>query len=280
MNLFAIITDGKRRLRDAGIPAFSLDATVLASYAFSKSRERQLLDGHEVPSSVQTALFYTYIERRAAFEPVAYITGEKPFRRHIFSVSHKTLIPRPDSECLLDAAEDDFKHREGERLNILDICTGSGCLLLSALAVFPHAYGVGTDISFDALRVAQHNIFRTDTQGRAAFALANWTEGISGRFDIIFCNPPYISQADKQLLSRDITEYEPDSALFAGSDGMDAYRVVFPTLSALLAPRGAVFMECGDDQTDALTQASAAAGLRPERILYDLSGAPRGVVFY
>jgi release factor glutamine methyltransferase len=201
------------------------------------------------------ARFEHFLARRLAHEPVAYIIGVRDFWTIALEVGPAVLIPRPDTETLLDAAVAHFGTTGPKR--ILDLGTGSGALLLAALDQWPQATGLGVDASEAALAVARANGARIAGE-RAAFRLGDWTQGIEDRFDLILCNPPYVE--DDADLSPDVRDHEPHSALFAGAEGLDAYRALIPQLAAVLAPDGIICLEIGWTQRAAVTQLAEAEG--------------------
>jgi release factor glutamine methyltransferase len=249
-----------------------LDAELLMAHALGLERAEMLLrrDDLAVP-----AAFAEFLERRMAHEPVAYVTGRQGFYGLDLHVTPDVLIPRSDSETLIDAA---LAHSSPAR--ILDLGTGSGALLLAALSVFDVAEGVGLDASEGALSVARGNAERLGLAPRAQWLERNWREpgwqsGL-GRFDLILCNPPYVEvHAD---LSPMIRLHEPHSALFAGPEGLDDYRVLLPAIPALLAPGGIAIFEIGHEQADAVAAIGAQAGLTAT-LHRDLTGKPRALRF-
>jgi release factor glutamine methyltransferase len=232
-----------------------LDAELLMAHALGVSRSKLFLErmGDGVP-----AAFPALIARRAAHEPVAYIRGYQEFFGLTFAVSPHVLIPRADSETVVEAA---LKARPDAR-RVLDCGTGSGALLLAVLTELPQASGIGIDRSAAALEVACANARQLNLGGRARMELADWSRpgwgaGL-GTFDLILANPPYVE--DTADISPSVREHEPAGALFAGPEGLDAYRVLVPQLPALLAPGGAVLLEIGHTQADAVTGIARAAG--------------------
>lgn len=219
-----------------------LDAELLLAHALGITRERLLLTlaDQSVP-----ATFDALIERRATHEPVAYITGVRAFWTIDLRVAPGVLIPRPDSETLIEAAVDHFAGTPGPR-TILDLGTGSGALLLAALDQWPAATGVGIDASPDALAIARVNADRI-APGRAWIVAGGW-EGTGAAFDLILCNPPYIPS--ETPLMPDVARYEPASALFAGTDGFDDYRRIAALLPAQIAPGGVACIEIGAEQRE------------------------------
>ena len=254
-----------------------LDAELLLAHALGLSREALLLGTLDAP---QPAAFDDLVARRAAHEPIGYITGRRDFWTLSLAVAPGVLIPRPDSETLIEAAVDYFgsSTRGGHGPScILDLGTGSGALLLAALAEWPEAQGLGIDASDIALEIAHANARRLDLASRAQFRKGNWASALSKRFDLILCNPPYVElDAD---LPADVKGYEPQSALFAGADGLDAYRHLIPQLPSLLNPLGMIAVEIGATQAAAVSELFVANGLTPQ-VRQDLGGRDRAVVHF
>ncbi|KQN01221.1 protein-(glutamine-N5) methyltransferase, release factor-specific [Sphingobium sp. Leaf26] len=230
-----------------------LDAELLMAHALGLSRGDMLLRQRDltVPET-----FAPLLARRLDGEPIAHITGMRDFWTINLAVTPDTLIPRPDSETLIEAAVDHFAGRAPA--SILDLGTGSGALLLAALAEWPHAQGLGIDASPPALVVAQGNAMRLGMADRATFCLGDWAQGVDGPFDLLLINPPYIV-ADL-VLSGDVRR-EPASALFAGPDGLADYRRIAPDLPRLIAPGGMAAIEIGHDQKDSVSTLLRDQGL-------------------
>lgn len=218
-----------------------LDAELLLAHALGVSREDLLLGraGGEVPDG-----FAALVERRLAGEPIAYILGKRDFWTISLAVAPGVLIPRPDSETLIEAAVAHFG-KTGPR-TVLDLGTGPGTLLLAALDEWPDATGLGIDASPTALTVARGNAEMLGMAARARFVEGNWAAGIDTPFDLILCNPPYIGT--DELLPRDVEEHEPHEALFAGPDGLNDYRILSRQIPALIAPGGLAAIEIGGSQ--------------------------------
>ncbi|MCK9542062.1 MAG: peptide chain release factor N(5)-glutamine methyltransferase [Novosphingobium sp.] len=251
-----------------------LDAEVLMAHALGVSRSKMLLS--HMPDAVPDT-FQVLVSRRMLREPVAYITGTQEFFGLPFRVNRHVLIPRGDSEVLVEAA---LAARPGARpasCRVLDCGTGSGALLLAVLANLPGAQGTGVDNSFGAVGVAQDNAERLGLAPRARFLLADWTspdwfDYLGGPFDLILANPPYVEAGAP--LDPDVRDYEPAGALFAGSEGLDDYRALVPQLPALLAPAGVALVEIGADQAEPVSEIAARSGLHT-RLHRDLAGRPR-----
>nr|WP_218036601.1 peptide chain release factor N(5)-glutamine methyltransferase [Sphingobium sp. EM0848] len=217
-----------------------LDAELLLAHALDVSRNELLMRQRDL--SVPPG-FNLLLDRRLAGEPIAYITGNRDFWTISLHVTPDVLIPRPDTETLIEAAVDHFAKRAPA--HILDLGTGSGALLLAALSQWQLASGVGVDVSPAALAVARGNAERLGLADRADFRLGDWAEGMEGPFDLILINPPYI--AEDVVLSGDVL-HEPNGALFAGAEGLDDYRRIAPMLPRLLGPGGMAAIEIGYDQ--------------------------------
>jgi release factor glutamine methyltransferase len=222
------------------------------------------------------ARFAPFIARREAHEPIALILGRREFWSLDFSVSPATLIPRPESETLIEASIAAFVDREPPK-RILDLGTGTGCLLLAALSEFPTAFGVGVDRSAAAAVIAARNAAALHLADRASFICGNWAGALNARVDLVLCNPPYIASADLARLSPDVTRYEPHSALDGGADGLAAYRYLVPRLSHLLVFDGVAILELGAGQAEPVIKLARSAGLTTEW-RPDLAGIPRALM--
>lgn len=230
-----------------------LDAELLMAKALGEEREAMLLGdmGRKAP-----AAFGALLARRESGEPVAYITGSRAFWTIELSVGRGVLIPRPDSETLIEAALDHFG--ELGPATILDLGTGPGTLLLAALAQWPEAHGLGIDSSERALEYAEDNAHDLGLEERARFRLGDWARDLHGQFDLILCNPPYVERGAE--LPRDVAAWEPAAALFAGADGLSEYRRLAPEIPRLLAPGGLACFEIGAGQRDAVASLFEAEG--------------------
>ena len=264
------LAEGARKLAKTSDTA-RLDAELLMSEALYIDRDRLILappDRH-VPDR-----FWQMIERREAGEPVAYITGRRAFWNIELHVGPGVLIPRPDSEVLIASAIEHFQGTGGPS-RILDLGTGPGTLLLAALDIWPNATGLGIDVSRRALSYASANARRLGFEERAKLMQGDWAANLIETFDLILCNPPYIAQGAN--LGPGVREFEPDEALFAGEEGLDAYRALAPQLPGLLRQNGLAAVEMGHDQALAVTALLACDGLQAD-VATDLAGHRRAVL--
>lgn len=264
---------GAETLRAAGIDAPRLEARLLLAHALGITREDLLRAAHR---PVATDAYDVLIARRAAHEPLALILGRREFWSLDFAVLPATLIPRPESETLIEAALVAFPDRASVR-SVLDLGTGTGCLLLAALSEFPAAFGIGVDRVPEAAALAARNAAALGLAGRAAFLAGDWAAALGGTFDLILSNPPYIATEDLAGLMPEVAAHEPSSALDGGADGNDAYRRIIADLPRLLALGGVAIVELGAGQAESVSVLARAAGLRSDPRA-DLAGIPRALV--
>ena len=248
-----------------------LDAELLMAQALDVEREALLL--HRLDEAAP-ADFEPLVVRRLAHEPMAYITGRRAFWTIELEVGPGVLVPRPDSEVLIASAIEHFEGNDGPA-RILDLGTGPGTLLLAALDIWPDATGLGVDVSRGALSYAAANARRLGFESRVKLVQGNWADGLVEKFDLILCNPPYI--ADGAELGAGVAEYEPDEALFAGKEGLDAYRVLAPQLPKRLERGGLAAVEIGHDQAKAVTRLLKRDGLKA-KVARDLGGRDRALL--
>jgi release factor glutamine methyltransferase len=261
-----------KRLAAAGIDSARLDARVLLGHALGCSPSEVMLRLDE-PAPAE---FDALLARRAAREPVSRILGRREFWSLDFALTPDTLDPRPDSETLVAAARDAFAPER--RCRVLDLGTGSGCLLLAVLSDRPEWSGLGTDLSPGAIAAARANAESLGLAGRAAFRQGDWDEGIAELFDLVLSNPPYIPSADIAGLAPEVTRFDPRRALDGGSDGLDAYRRLAPIAARRLATNGRVLFEHGEGQGDAVAALMGEAGLEVLDRPRDLGGIARCLV--
>ncbi len=272
--LVEALRETERRLAGAGIESARADSRILVSQATGIARDRLVVPGNEALSPDRLAHIAELTARRITREPVALITGRREFWSLEFQVSRATLIPRPDSETLIEAALIHCTDRM-DRIRVLDLGTGSGCLLLALLSELPNATGIGIDVSAEALAVAAANAAVLGLANRASFAKDDWGSSLNERFDIVLANPPYIATSDWEGLDEDVRLFEPQTALLAGADGLDAYRALLPHVARLLAPGGLFVGEFGAGQAATVVEAARGAGLTVIGIRRDLAGIER-----
>lgn len=277
-SLRAVLRLAAAELRDAGVPDGMVDARILVAAAADLTREDMLREPDRPLASDARAALRKMIGRRANREPVSRILGYREFRSLSFDLGPETLDPRPDSETLVEAALDRLAEMPGP-VRILDIGTGTGCLLLSILNEFPAATGVGTDISPGACRTARHNAQRLHLWQRADFVCCDWTAPLAGRFDLVVSNPPYISTAEIETLSPEVARHDPYAALHGGGDGLEAYRAIAQRLGDVLAPGGRAIFEIGSTQSSEVSSIFTSAGYNLSKSRTDLAGRPRCLEF-
>ncbi|HEX7822147.1 MAG TPA: peptide chain release factor N(5)-glutamine methyltransferase [Sphingobium sp.] len=247
-----------------------LDAELLAGFGLGMLRADMLLRLRDlaVPDGIEAL-----VARRLRQEPMAHILGTRDFWTISLTVTPDVLIPRPDSETLIEAAVAHFAGTSGPR-RVLDLGTGSGALLLAALDQWPEATGIGIDISPRALSIAHRNARALGLGARTSFRQGDWAGGLAERFDLLLCNPPYIATSER--LSPEVVDHEPYGALFAGADGLDCYRMLAPVTRDLLMPGGVALFEIGHAQGETVAALFADAGFAPV-VLQDLGARDRCV---
>jgi release factor glutamine methyltransferase len=253
----AAVTLVTRQLRAHGLDGPERDSRLLVGAATGLTGAALLAHPKRYLTEDEQLRLARFVERRIAREPISRILGSRGFYGREFEVTPATLDPRPETETIIDAALQ-VVGEEGCRedpVRILDVGTGSGCVLVTLLAELPNARGLGTDISADALRVAERNARRHGVAGRARWSVAQSLQGIAERFDLLVCNPPYICSGDIEHLQPEVKVYEPRAALDGGPDGMRAYREIIADLDRVV-PDGWVLFEVG------IGQAPAVAALR------------------
>jgi release factor glutamine methyltransferase len=249
-----------------------LDAELLMAHGLQIERSKLLL---KLPELQAPAEFPALVERRRQSEPIAHIIGQKEFWGLAFQVTPDVLIPRPDSELLIEEAVRSLASNHPQR--ILDLGTGSGALVLAALSEFPEARGLGMDASAAALQIAHNNADALGLADRASFLLLDWTQpdwtnSLGSGFDLILGNPPYVATGAR--LSADVADFEPHQALFAGEAGLDDYKIIIPALEKLLSPTGTALLEIGFDQAIPVSEMAIKNGYHVE-IKQDLGGNDR-----
>lgn len=228
-------------------------------------------------SSVHHTQFLQLIQRRQEREPIAYIINQKEFYGLEFYVNENVLIPRPDSEIIVDEALRYFD--PNTKIKLLDMGTGSGCLILTLLKYLPLASGVALDVSKQALEIAKQNYWRLKLDNSIKFLNCDWSNFKSNcKFDLIISNPPYIKKNDILKLQKDVSYYEPKLALDGGKDGLECYKTIIPIIKTILKPKGIAILELGFDQSEEVAKIIKEHTLQIIKYLYDLSGVKRSIV--
>ncbi|MCW5699195.1 MAG: peptide chain release factor N(5)-glutamine methyltransferase [Rhodospirillales bacterium] len=270
----AMLNAAARSLGNARIPNPRLEARLLIGHGLERSVEA-ILAYPEHPIDRDTrATCDSLVQRRLGREPIAHILGFREFWSLPFRVTADTLVPRPETETLVEAVLERFSDKTSS-LRVLDLGTGSGCLLLSILHELSSAWGLGIDRSRAALKVAQTNAISLGLADRVAFVQGDWAQGVVGMFDVIVANPPYVVDGDIESLEPEVSRFEPRLALAGGVDGLDAYRACAPHASRLLAPGGIAVFEIGADQARSVCGILRDHGLQVLEIKNDLSQIPR-----
>ncbi len=259
--------DAAATLRSAGIEGARSEARLLVAHALAGASP-EAWDGRTLRR------FEGLVRHRARRAPLAQVTGVREFWSLDFRVTADTLTPRPESETLIECG---LARLAGPR-RILDLGTGSGCLLVTFLVAWPRACGVGVDVSGRALAVAAQNAARHRVSGRAAFVRGDWGAAFGGRFDLVVSNPPYVAAGEIAGLEPEVAVHEPRVAIDGGADGLDGFRRILPGLARLLAPRGLALLEHGPGQAQPLGALAAAAGLAVTGSVRDLAGRRRVLV--
>lgn len=269
------------QLKDSDIESPDLDARLLIGAALDLDHTGLATQAMRKITDDEAKIIGRSAQRRIAHEPVARILGHKEFWGLDLRLSDATLVPRPDTETVIEAALDVLRnnHRAATAPRIADIGTGSGAILLALLSELPQATGVGTDISADALAIAALNARQLGLAGRASFIRCDYAAGLSGTFDLVVSNPPYIRSADIAALDPDVRDHDPHLALDGGVDGLAAYRAIIPQAAGLLAGHGFLILEVGYDQSAPVSEIMRAAGLTVSPIpRADLGGVHRAVM--
>lgn len=273
----AFLCQAGQVLRAAAIENPRLEARLLLAHAMGWTQEALLREPRAPVPADAAVRFGAALKARLGKAPMAHILGRQGFWTLDLEVSPATLVPRPDTEALVEAALELFPAREAP-LRVLDLGTGTGCLLLAVLAERPRAFGIGVDRVPEAAGLAAANARRNGLADRAAFLAGDWATAIGGRFDLVLSNPPYIESAAIAGLMPEVAKHEPRSALDGGEDGLAAYRVIAEALPALLLPGGAAVIELGQGQRGAVESLALGAGLALGGCRADLGGIDRALV--
>jgi release factor glutamine methyltransferase len=270
----AFLCQAGQLLRAAAIESPRIEARLLLAHAMATTSETLLRDPRAAVPPDAVARFRSALDRRLAHTPMAQITGRAGFWTLDLEVTADTLIPRADSEALVEAVLE----AGVSPTRILDLGTGTGCLLLAVLSEFPAARGVGVELRPAAAALAARNAARNGLADRASFLAGSWGEALTGRFDLILSNPPYIETAAIPGLMPEVARHEPGSALDGGPDGLDAYRAILADLPRLLARGGLAVLELGEGQRPAVAAIATSRGLCVAGLRADLAGVDRALI--
>lgn len=273
----AAFNDAFKRFQAAAIDTARLDARLLLGAVLGGGAERVLAESGRDLSDIEFSIFEGFVKRREDHEPLSQILGVREFWSLSFKVTSATLTPRPDTETLIEVALNAVT-KPPQR--ILDLGTGSGCIVLSLLSEWKSTQGLGVDISEAALDVARYNAKKLGFEDRAEFRICDWRAGKwqRGTFDVVVSNPPYIPESDMKSLDADVRDFEPRTALVGGVDGLDAYREIIAELPNMLSLGGLILFEVGIDQADDVEMLLRLAGFKDGQQHADLSGIPRVVM--
>ncbi|NWG93260.1 MAG: peptide chain release factor N(5)-glutamine methyltransferase [Parvularculaceae bacterium] len=275
MTIDAAIRRAAAALEASSTPA--LDARVLAKAAFGLDDATLIAQGDRIAAPEALARYGDMIARRAAGEPVAHIVGRREFWSLDIEVAPPILVPRADSETIVEAVV--RRRAPGAPLKILDLGCGSGALLCALLAAFPKAVGVGVDVNPEAVALTSRNLLRLGFGLRSSVKICDWFAAVDGRFDVIVSNPPYIRTVDRDILPREVRDFEDPGALFSGEDGLDAHRLLMADAPRHIAPGGLFVVEFGEGQLPAINDLARRAFPGAEgKAENDLSGRPRAFV--
>lgn len=275
--LVTLWKNAKIQLENSGIESPTIDARILLIDAFEISRNDLVTDPYRIIDDEKIAKLDAYITRRIKREPVAHIIGKKAFWNIELKSDARALVPRPETEVIIDFI---LKyHKNNEKLEILDLGTGTGAILLALLAERSNWCGLGIDISQDALDLSLENALIHGLEKRAQFQIGNWCENIGTKYDIVVSNPPYIPSDDIKTLDSDVKDFDPHLALDGGEDGLNPYRIIFEKLPNLLKSGGIFAFEFGMGQAQAIKElAIAQSDLHEIHILKDLSNHERVII--
>lgn len=273
-----LLGDITRLFAEAAIEGPQREARLLFREVLDLTDIELIARGEAAVAEGDAERLLAFARRRAAGEPLARLTGRREFWSLDFALSPDTLVPRPDTETLVEAALAAFPDRAAP-LRVLDLGTGSGAILAAILTERPRAFGVGVDRSEGAARQARANLHALGLAGRACIAVGDWTQALAGRFDLVISNPPYIESAAIAGLDVEVRAHDPRLALDGGQDGLDAYRVIIGALPALLLPGGRAILELGAGQEEAVGELLGKVGLAADgSARHDLAGIGRALV--
>ena len=271
-----ILNQGSKILKLNDVKSYNLDSEILLSSTLKLDRSQLLLNLDKIIENKEKEIFFNFINRRSRNEPVAYITGYKEFWKSTFKVDKNVLIPRPDTEALIEQVLNELNINSSKK--ILDIGTGSGCIIISILKERKRCYGVGIDISKNAVKLAKYNAKIQHIDNRIKFLNSDIDNFCVDKYDLIISNPPYIKQCEINNLEKDIKKHEPRVALDGGIDGYKKIRLIIEKSSTLIKKRGKLFLEIGKNQTRETIKILNLNGFNKTRIVKDLSGKNRCII--
>ena len=275
MKALEAINYGSRLLKEKNVPSHILDSEVLLSKSLNKLREEILVNLQQNLNEREISIFQEYLARRSNKEPIAYILEEKEFWSKKFFVNKDTLVPRPETELLVDES---IKIHNKKNISILDVGTGSGCIILSLLSELENSIGLGVDISSKAIKVAQKNAFNLMLLNRVKFVNKSFELIFHKKFDLIVSNPPYIKRKDIKYLSCDIKRFEPKIALDGGKDGLDLIKKVIYKSKSILKLNGMLALEIGNEQIKKVSEILTNNKFNIKRTIKDYNNNVRCVI--
>ena len=276
MNIENILDQGITILKNNNIPNPTLDSEILLSKSINKDKKYIILNSKEVLNSKQLDSFINYINRRKNGEPIAYLTNKKEFWKDEFYVNKNVLIPRPDTEMIIEQVIKTYSERS--QLQVLDIGTGSGCILLSIIKERPNSYGTGIDISKKSINVSKINAKQLNLTNRVKFIHSSVDNFNIGKYDLIVSNPPYIELSSLKYLEKDIVSFEPKLALNGGFDGFSKIRKVITKTSALIKKKGKFILEIGFNQKNKVKEILKEKGFYVNKVIKDYGKNDRCII--
>jgi len=276
MNIFEATKIGNNILKKKGIKSYKLDSEILMAQVLHNSRMDIILNSDTSLSDKETTLYNSLIEQRLKKKPIAYLTGRKEFWKYEFDVNKDVLIPRPDTEIIIEQAVKLTKKKS--RLKILDIGVGSGCILLSILKERKGFYGTGIDICKKTLNICKTNVKKLELFDRIKLFKSDIDNFKYGKYDLIVSNPPYIKKFDLKYLEKDVYDYEPKSALDGGLDGLSTIKKVIYNSSNLIKRNGILILEIAFDQNDKVKKILRRNGYYIKNVVKDLAGNNRCII--